>query len=677
MSGTGAWSTLDINYDLSNIVKNAPVDLPDTSSTTPGNNRNLYTMHVAGQSHSNADTLRPDYYTGFTAASYPAGNTEGSGNRTVYYMINMVPSGDGADRTNLYASLRTVRAVPAGGYSSASFAALQTAIGGAVGVYQDEDVTQAAINTWVGGLQTAMDNLVPTQENKGDLLALIDTALGTKAAQEAWEALPDGDIDDKPCAPYGYARMLAKLGEAQTVYEDAGATSAQVGAAYNALDETLREIRLGYMPEVEDLDPLKALLAQAKALRANDYALDSWMALLDAVDYGESEVTAITVGSSTINQDNIPDAMKLLQDAIDGLIDDPAGDRTNPWASTNYAFFNGDSQFALESEGNYFREGALIDMREWSNIWHYHWRLQPDDNHEYFQFRKWSAANHTATTVLGPEAKVVAAGTPLVLVHGDVSDDSQWWKPVRQPDGQFIIVNKAYPTLCIAPMSSPPVTGGRIVLAPLDAADNTWRILGRANNVTAPGTFTDPLSRAVTSVAPLADISVVVGTAIGDIALPARVSVTYAGNAKALRNITWDTSSFDSNTEGAYTLTGTVALDGIETNPDEVTASVTIVSLPGVVSLSRGDGRITADFIVSNLSGADVNALCILAVYDGAGRLTEVKTQPVTLATGADAATFTLQTDEAPGQIIRGFVWRTEGAGFTQPYVPLCPAAQA
>ncbi|MDR1157751.1 MAG: glycoside hydrolase family 127 protein [Oscillospiraceae bacterium] len=676
MSGVGAWSTLNINYDLSNIVKNAPVDLPDTSSATPGNNRNLYTMRVAGQSHSNADTLRPDYYTGFTAASYPVENTEGSGGRTVYYMINMVPSGDGADRTNLYASLRTVRAVSAEGYSSVSLAALRSAIGGAVGVYQDEDAAQAALNTQVSALQAAMDNLVPTQENKDDLLALVNTALGTKAAQEAWEALPDGDIDDKPCAPYGYARMLARLEEAQAVCENAEATMAQVGAAYRALDEAIRGIRLGYMPEVEDLDPLKALLTQAEALRANDYSLDSWLALLGAIDHGESEVTAITVGSSTINQDNIPDAMKRLQDAISGLVDDPAGDKTNLWASTNYAFFNGDGQFALESEGNYFREGALIDMREWSNLWHYHWRLQPDDNHEYFQFRKWSSASHAATTVLGPEAKAVAAGTPLVLVHGDASDDSQWWKPMRQPDGKFIIVNKADPTLCIAPMSPPPVAGGRLMLAPLNATDNTWRILGRANSVEAPGTFTEPLSRAVTSVAPLADVSIVVGTGIGDIALPARVSVTYEGNAKALRSITWDTSSFDSNTAGTYTLTGTVALDGIETNPDEMTARVTIVSLPAAVSLSRSGGEIAADFTVSNLSDDDVNALCILAVYDDAGRLTDVKTQSVTLAKDTGAATFTLRADEVPGQIVRGFVWQTAGAGFTPPYTPLCPAVQ-
>jgi uncharacterized repeat protein (TIGR02543 family) len=591
MSGVGDWSTLDINYDLSNIVKNDPIDLPDTGANTPGNNRNLYTMSVTGQAHSNADTLRPDYYTGFTAANYPTGNTAGSGGRTLYYMINMVPAGGGADRTNLYASLRTVSEVSAGGYSSASFAALQTVIGAAVGVYQDEGAAQAAINAQVGTLQAVMDDLVPTRENKDDLLSLIDTALRTKAAQEAWETQPDGNIDNKPCAPYGYARMLVKLAEARAVYTDAGATRAQVGAARSALDEAMRGIRLGYMPEVEDLSPLTALLAQAKTLRANDYALDSWTALLDAVDYGESEVTAITVGSSTITQENIPSAVKMLQDALDGLVDDPAGDKTNLWASTNYAFFNGvNDKYALESEGNYFREGALIDMREWSNLWHYHWRLQPDDNHEYFQIRKWSGTTHTATTVLGPEAKVVEAGTSLILVHGDISDDSQWWKPVRQPGGRFIVVNKADPTLCIAPMS-PPANGGRVMLAPLNAADNTWSIFGRANNTTAPGTFMEPLSRAITSVAPLHDVSVAVGTAISGV-LPTQVSVNYEGNAKALRGVTWDTSSFDKNTAGTYPITGTIELDGIETNPNEVAASVVIVNLPvTMIGVSAVDGE--------------------------------------------------------------------------------------
>lgn len=644
MSGTGAWSTLNINYDLSNITKNAPIDLPNTSATTPGNNRNLYTMSVTGQSHSNANTLRPDYYTGFTAANYPTGNTGGSGSRTVYYMINLVPSGDGTDRTALFNKIETVKAVAGAGYSPASYAGLQGAIIAAVAVYQDAAAVQTAIDAQVAALQTAMDGLVPTADNKAALLERITTAKETKDRQEAWEALPDGHadktIDNKPCAPYGYARMLVRLGEAQTVYADANAALLQVNAAYNALDEALKGIRLGYMPEVEDLAPLKVLIEQAKALRANDYSLDSYQAVLAALDNGEGTVSIVTAGSSTIDQNTVPDAVKMLKDALDGLVSDYAGDKTDRWSGMNFCLFSGDTNFALESEGNYVREGGLVDLQAWSRIWHFNWRLTPDSSHEYFQFKRQSAQGSTSGTVLGPEAKVLRSGTALVLVHGDVSDDTQWWKPVRQPDGSFIIVNKADPTLCIAVKAEQPAPGGKVELASLtDVRSNTWRILGWTNSATLPMTPpTAPLEKKILSAAPLADVWVRAGTVVSE-ALPARVSVTFEGNSKALRSVTWDLSPFNGAAEGRYTLTGTIALDGIETNPDDVQASVVVVN-PNIstdsrltifpVSVPEASGDVYNPKLTATAREA-MTVTLILAEYDAEGRLTNLIAQPVAL----------------------------------------------
>lgn len=638
MAGTGDWSTLNINSDLSNIVKNGAEDLPNSNANTPGNNRTVYSMSVDGQSHSNADLLQPDYYTGLD-----------SSRRTLYYTINMVSSGEGTNRTALYNSIRIAREVEEAGYTPGSFAALQATIDSAVIIYQNLDATQAEIDAHVIALQDAINNLVPTESSKASLLELINKAVEMKEAQEAWEALPNGNIDDKPCAPYGYARMLEKLAEAQAVYDNASATRLQINDAYTELENALNSVRKGYMPEIEDLAPLEELLEYAKSLRANSYSLDSYSALLEAIENGEEEVTIVTAGSSTINQDTIPNAINMLQDAIDGLVVDYAPDKENLWSNMNYTFFSEDSNFSLESEGNYFREGALIDLQEWSAIWHFQWWLIPDDNHEYFQFRRRSSYNATAATVLGPYTGKVEAGNVLVLVHGDETNDSQWWKPVLQEDGKYVIVNKADPSLCIAVQSGPAAAGGRVMLAPLDAPDSKWRILGSKNpsNSTLPQ---DPptlaLEKKVASVAPLADITVPVNTPINEITLPSRASVTFEGNSKAMRNIVWDTSKYNSSADGIYTLTGTVELDGIETNPNEIKATIDI-KVGEVNSISINNGLIIIepksipdetssvfDPVFSVTAKKDMSINLIVAAYDENGVLAD-----------RDVQTFSLEAD--------------------------------
>jgi len=297
MAGTGNWSVQNIEHDLSNIIKLDPVDYPDSAANTPGNNRNVYSASVIGQQDNNyASTLLPDYYR--------------DTNSTKYFQINLI---GGQQRLKLFDIIQKAHVLLPEYYSADTFAALKSAMTAAIEVYQNELASQQQIDAQVTAMQTAIDNLIPNSEGKAQLLEAINQALERKAAQEAWASAPNPSIDDRPWAPYGYARMLDKLEEAQAVYADPEATQITVDAAYAALKQELDTMRIGNQYEVEDLDTVKALLTEAESASAGYTKPD---ALVAAIQYAQETIDIITAGSSTMSEYPPAVAEQRLRDAL-------------------------------------------------------------------------------------------------------------------------------------------------------------------------------------------------------------------------------------------------------------------------------------------------------------------------------------------------------------------------
>jgi len=206
--------------------------------------------------------------------------------------------------------------------------------------------------------------------------------------------------------------------------------------------------------------------------------------------------------------------------------------------------------------------------------------------------------NHTS---VAPKDGVLAEGTPIELTRASSGrwtqdgnhngtyngtdlweDDFTWWKLNLQSDGTYIITNKGDPSLSIATDGTPTASEG-LILAPLDAPNNKWRI-SRFNN--AATTYWSnpivPLTKKVTGIWQLPDIEVAYGTVINSAnmstVLPETLRVIFEGPTRAMREVAWDYTSF--NTETGQ-LTGTIdkALEGIEINPDQVKAVVKIIIL--------------------------------------------------------------------------------------------------
>ena len=315
---SSTWSVVDVESNLSNIVQNGATNLTDTTGR-PGNNRNVYSMTVAdtengAQPTTNATNMRTSWYN--------VGNRPTTG-LMHYFKINLL--NEGGDREALYAALLASKDKKAADYTTASFAALREAFKAALAMYQNEGSAQFQIEEQVSLLKAGVDQLVPEEFTFGkeDLLSRINAAKERQDNQNSWDALPDGDPDKtpqtKPWGPHGYARMLEKLAEAQNVYDNPGFTLGEINAALDALKEAMDSMRLGYMPEVEDLAPLTALIEEAKAIPSTDYSVSSFAALQEAITVAEAEEGYVVNGSSTINWLTIPDAIAALQLAIDSL----------------------------------------------------------------------------------------------------------------------------------------------------------------------------------------------------------------------------------------------------------------------------------------------------------------------------------------------------------------------
>ena len=67
------------------------------------------------------------------------------------------------------------------------------------------------------------------------------------------------------------------------------------------------------------------------------------------------------------------------------------------------------------------------------------------------------------------------------------------------------------------------------------------------------------------------------GTAFTDLALPSTVNVKLASGSSVALGVTWSAEGYDSNTLGSQTIYGTLDLANTYTNPNNITAQITVV----------------------------------------------------------------------------------------------------
>jgi hypothetical protein len=250
------------------------------------------------------------------------------------------------------------------------------------------------------------------------------------------------------------------------------------------------------------------------------------------------------------------------------------------------------------------------------------WYLEPDDDESYFRIRKKIERNDTQNSqngnlVLMPTGSGTTAGTRIVLNAVNNSNESQWWNLRRQTDGSFVIINKSNPQIALALENNETASGTRIVLAALNSTSRFWRI-------------TDgdvPLEQRITAAAAQTGITVSRGTPPDQLGLPATVSVSINSIRNNVNNtpvygtmsknvpVTWNTAAYNSNTPGTYTISGTLQLDGLLTNPNNHNASVTVV-VEGASTVAADDRALPQD---NSVESAAVIPAGILAAEFTAG----------------------------------------------------------
>ena len=161
-------------------------------------------------------------------------------------------------------------------------------------------------------LNVSADNNGKTKAGKLDrstLDAAIKIAASRKAEQEKWNALTVKVPAHAPWAPYGYARLMEQLRNAEAVSaKDAKTlTQTEVNAAATSLNMVINTMRPGNLAEPEDLNELQNLLTETKEIR------NKTTELREAIDYADMVVGYVNGGSGT--KDMIVKALDQLKEA--------------------------------------------------------------------------------------------------------------------------------------------------------------------------------------------------------------------------------------------------------------------------------------------------------------------------------------------------------------------------
>ena len=143
--------------------------------------------------------------------------------------------------------------------------------------------------------------------DKQPLKELIQMAEDRKQAQEAWLALEVKVPEYAPWASRGYGNLMNALATAKQVYESATATTDEVSTVTASLNAAINTMRPGNLAELEELEPLIALLKDAR----KKAAARPVPTLTSAIDYANMVMEYVSNGSGT--RDMITTACERLK----------------------------------------------------------------------------------------------------------------------------------------------------------------------------------------------------------------------------------------------------------------------------------------------------------------------------------------------------------------------------
>lgn len=145
--------------------------------------------------------------------------------------------------------------------------------------------------------------------DKSALESAIKIANDRKNDQEKWNALTVKVPAHAPWAPYGYARLMEQLKNAEAVNNKAtkSLTQAEVNSAASSLNMVINTMRPGNLAEPEDLNELQNLLTETKEIRNKNTQVR------EAIDYADMVVGYVNGGSGT--KDMIVKALDTLKTA--------------------------------------------------------------------------------------------------------------------------------------------------------------------------------------------------------------------------------------------------------------------------------------------------------------------------------------------------------------------------
>lgn len=180
-------------------------------------------------------------------------------------------------------------------YSESSYADLTAAIQAAKEVAANPDASQEDVNQAKDELRAAVEALV----------AVVDKS----TLQERYQTVSD-TYKEEDYTQSSYARLTRALAKAAEVLADETATQAQINQALSQLETAVAALKAK-----PDSSSLAEVIARAESLKAEDYLSSSFAAMQQVLKSAK-----IIFEDNYSSQEDIDEAVRLLQAAIDGLL---------------------------------------------------------------------------------------------------------------------------------------------------------------------------------------------------------------------------------------------------------------------------------------------------------------------------------------------------------------------
>lgn len=176
-----------------------------------------------------------------------------------------------ADKTDLKKKIDEAAALDLSGYTEESAAALRAALEAAQAVYDDENALQERIDKALSDLTAAIAGLTerPSDVDKSMLKVLLDESALAVAEESAY-------IHDE-----AWTAFMSAYAAAQTVYDDAAATTEEVSGAIDSLGSAFLAIRKA--PDEELLKALQEFVVLVASINRSLYSANQLQMIDEAV----------------------------------------------------------------------------------------------------------------------------------------------------------------------------------------------------------------------------------------------------------------------------------------------------------------------------------------------------------------------------------------------------------